>query len=189
MCIDAQMLSAYSDGELQEPYKTQVEEHLEHCSACRKLLDNIASLDKTLRLDSYEKEELDKNKGVVFDRLDSKFFKDGKKVSFFRRKLQLSVPTLITSAAAVTFIFVGGFMLFGSSSSQTEDILPSFSVNADGENIRYVSFDEKTLDDYTLEEILKYLDSKGYKVDISLKGLTTLEELSTETLEDSLPEE
>ena len=32
MCIDSQMLSAYLDGELPEPYRTQVEEHLEHCA-------------------------------------------------------------------------------------------------------------------------------------------------------------
>lgn len=180
MCIDVQMLSAYSDNELNEPYKTQVEEHLEHCGACRKLLENIKNLSSTLAKDSYSKEELEKNKDAIFDKLDSKLFKDNKKIGFFRRKLELSVPALITSAAAITFIFVGGFMLFGSNSAQSEDILPSFSVNADGENIRHVSYDEKSLDDYSLEEILKYLDSKGYKVDISLKGLTTLEELDSE---------
>ena len=44
MCIDSQMLSAYLDGELPEPYRTQVEEHLEHCAACRKHLEDMKAL-------------------------------------------------------------------------------------------------------------------------------------------------
>ena len=59
---------------------------------------------------------------------------------------------------------------------ETNDILPSFSVNADTENVRLVSSGKNSLDDYTLEEILQYLDGKGYQVDISIKGLQPLEE-------------
>lgn len=65
-------------------------------------------------------------------------------------------------------------MFFGTSTEQTEDILPSFALQADSSNVRFVS-DSSGLENYTLEEILKYLDSKGYNVDISIKGLTPLE--------------
>ncbi len=65
-------------------------------------------------------------------------------------------------------------MLFGTNSSETSDILPSFNVNAESENVRYVS-NRESLDNYSLEEILQYLDSKGYNVDISIKGLQPLE--------------
>ena len=81
----------------------------------------------------------------------------------------------ITAAAAAVFIFVGGFALFGSNTKETNDILPSFAVNAESENVRLVSQGKTSLEDYTLEEILQYLDSKGYQVDISIKGLQPLE--------------
>ena len=175
MCIDLQMLSAYMDGELKEPYRTQVEEHLEHCAACRNLLEGMRALDKKLEKDTFSPDELNRNKDAIFKKLDSKFFLEGRKVSFFRRKIQMSVPAAITAAAAAVFIFVGGFALFGSNTKETNDILPSFAVNAESENVRLVSQGKTSLEDYTLEEILQYLDSKGYQVDISIKGLQPLE--------------
>lgn len=180
MCIDLQMLSAYMDGELKEPYRTQVEEHLEHCAACRKLLQNMEDLERRVQAASFDEAELGKNKEAIFQKLDNKYFKNRTNISFFRRKIQMSVPTMITAAAAATFIFVGGFFFFGSNASQTEDILPSFSVNADSENVRFVSSTSDSLDNYTLEQILQYLDQKGYQVDISIKGLQPLKVVDEE---------
>ncbi|MBO8436423.1 MAG: zf-HC2 domain-containing protein [Spirochaetes bacterium] len=174
MCIDSQMLSAYLDGELPEPYKTQVEEHLEHCPACRKHLCDMKDLDERIKAASFSDEILLRNKDKIFSLLDKKYFEKGKKISFLRRRLEVSVPSLVTAAAAVVFIFIGGFMFFGTSSDQTKDILPSFAMQADSSNVHYVS-DNDGLENYTLEEILQYLDSKGYNVDISIKGLQPLE--------------
>ncbi len=174
MCIDAQMLSAYLDGELKEPYRTQVEEHLAHCPACRKHLEDLKSVGDKMRESDYKAEVLERRKDEIFSVLDKKYFQNGRKVSFIRRRFEISMPTLVTAAAAVVFIFVGGFAFFGSSASQTADILPSYALPADSSNIRYVS-NEATLDNFTLEEIIRYLDSKGYNVDISLKGLQPLE--------------
>ena len=174
MCIDSQMLSAYLDGELPEPYRTQVMEHLEHCSACQKHLDDMKKLSERIKSAEYSDDVLLRSKDRIFDLLDKKYFENGKKVSFIRRRLEVSLPGLITAAAAVVFIFIGGFMFFGTSTEQTEDILPSFALQADSSNVRFVS-DSSGLENYTLEEILKYLDSKGYNVDISIKGLTPLE--------------
>lgn len=179
MCIDLQMLSSYLDGELKEPYKTQVEEHLSHCATCRNILSNMKRLDKTILMDSFSDEELNKNKDAIYKKLDNKFFNDKSKIGFFRRKIQMSIPTMIASAAATTFIFVGGFMFFGTKINQTSDILPSFQVNENSENVRFVS-NKNSLDSYSLEEILQYLDSKGYNVDISIKGLKPLETSSDE---------
>ena len=176
MCIDAQMLSAYLDGELAEPYKTQVEEHLEHCGACRKRLDDLEKLDQRIKSIAIPDEKLNDKKDAIFDKLDKKYFQNDKKVNFFRRRVEMSLSSMVTAAAAVVFIFIGGFMFFGTNQSQTDDILPSFAVQADSQNVRFVSSgSEKSLDDYTLEEILQYLDNKGYKVDISIKGLQPID--------------
>ncbi len=171
MCIDSQMLSAYLDNELKEPYKTQVQEHLEHCAACRKQLADMRGLDDLIRSTRTSDKLLDRKKDVIFSTLDDKYFRKGKKISFIRRKVEMSLPAMITAAAAVVFIFIGGFMFFGSNPAQTDDILPSFAVAADQQNVRYVSSGKGSLDDYTLEEIMQYLDGKGYNVNITLKGL------------------
>ncbi len=176
MCIDAQMLSAYLDGELDEPYRTQAEEHLEHCNACKKRLDDMIALDQRLKTIQVPVVELSEKKDAIFEKLDKKYFQGGKKVNFLRRRIEMSLSSMVTAAAAVVFIFIGGFVFFGTNKSQTDDILPSFAVQADSQNVRFVSSQsEKSLDDYTLEEILQYLDSKGYQVDISIKGLKPIE--------------
>ena len=182
MCIDSQMLSAYLDGELKEPYKAQVEEHLEHCAACRRHLEEMMALDRRIREADFPDELLLRSKDRIFGLLDSKYFQNGRKVSFMRRRLEISLPSLITAAAAVVFIIIGGFIFFGAYPEQTEDILPSFQLQADPGSVHFVS-DSSSLDNFTLEEILQYLDSKGYNVDISIKGLQPLE---TET--ESTPE-
>ena len=91
MCIDLQMLSAYMDGELKEPYRTQVKEHLEHCAACRNLLENMKKLDEKIQKDRFSEEELNRNKDAIFKKLDAKCFGNGKQISFFRRKICFSI--------------------------------------------------------------------------------------------------
>ncbi len=175
MCIDSQMLSAYLDNELNEPYKSQVEEHLEHCAACRKHLEEMKEIDEKVKSTAYPVSELERKKDAVFEMMDKKHFQKGKRFDFLRKKVQVSLPMMVTAAAAIVFIFVGGFMFFGTNPSQTDDILPSFAVQAGENNVRFVSSKDSNLDNYTLEEILQYLDQKGYKVDISIKGLQPIE--------------
>lgn len=171
MCIDDQMLSAYLDGDLKEPYNAQVKEHLSYCQACRERLEDFKRLSDDVKSLKLDESEVNRNKDRIFSHLEEKYFTSSQKKSFFRRKVEMSLPSLITAAAAVVFIFVGGFMFFGSNASQTEQILPSFSVHADSSNVQFVSQRTKGLDQYSLEEILAYLNSKGYDVDISIKTL------------------
>ena len=174
MCIDDQLISAYLDGELKEPYLSEVREHLSYCQACRDRLEDFRHLDDKIKSYlSLSEEEKNRNRDKISSLLEEKCFSGGKR-SLLRRKIELSVSGLVTAAAALVFVFIGGFMFFGTSTEQTEDILPSFALQADSSNVRFVS-DSSGLENYTLEEILKYLDSKGYNVDISIKGLTPLE--------------
>ena len=48
MCVDDELLNTYLDDELQEPWKTQVQEHLSYCNACRQRLEQLRSLHQTL---------------------------------------------------------------------------------------------------------------------------------------------
>ena len=48
MCIDDGLLSSYLDGELGEPYRSQVEEHLSYCTACQSRLEKLKKLDQVV---------------------------------------------------------------------------------------------------------------------------------------------
>ena len=133
----------------------------------------IVSDDKIKSYLSLSEEEKNRNRDKISSLLEEKCFSGGKR-SLLRRKIELSVSGLVTAAAALVFVFIGGFMFFGTSDEQTGEILPSFAVQAGNGSVRYVS-DAASLDNFTLEEILHYLDSKGYNVDISIKGLQPLE--------------
>ncbi len=178
MCIDEQLLSAYLDGEAPEPYRTQVSEHLSYCSACRIRLEKAAFIDKKVKEATLSVEDLERKKDSTFSFLEKKYFSnDSKKLSFFHRKVVMGIPSLVTAAAGLIIVFIGGFVLFGTNSEQTQEIVPSFNIHADSSNLQYVSQNQaKSLDSFSLEEILQYLDQKGYDVDISIKGLKPIEE-------------
>lgn len=177
MCIDEQLLSAYLDNELIEPYKTQVEEHLSYCSACRLRLEKLRALDETIKSTELSDDVLDAKMNQTLSFLEKKYFAEDKpRVNFFRRKIEMGLSTMITAAAAVVVVYIGGFVLFGLNSKQTDEILPSVNVQANSQNVHLVSQNERGLDSFSLEQILQYLDSKGYDVDISIKGLKPLDE-------------
>ncbi|MDD4574620.1 MAG: zf-HC2 domain-containing protein, partial [Sphaerochaeta sp.] len=48
MCVDDELLNTYLDGELDEPWRTQVEEHLGYCNACRQRLDQLRQLQQRI---------------------------------------------------------------------------------------------------------------------------------------------
>ncbi len=172
MCIDDQMLSSYLDGELKEPFKSEVSEHLSYCQACRERLNDFKNISDKVKSLKVDESVLKRNKDKIFSLLEDKYFNSNEKKSFFRRKIEMSLPSLITAAAAVIFIFVGGFMFFGSNAAQTEQILPSFSVHANSENVQFVSQRTRgSLDQYSLDEIVSYLDGLGYDVEITLKNV------------------
>lgn len=176
MCIDEALLTSYMDGELKEPYRTQTEEHLAHCPACRARLQRLEGISSLLRRDEMDEAEVDKAEKETALLLERKFFsKDGRKPGFFRRRIEMGLGSMITAAAGLVVVFIGGFVLFGTSSEQTSEIIPSYTIQADSQNVHFVSTQERGLDGYSLEEILSYLDSKGYDVDISIKGLQPIE--------------
>ena len=177
MCIDEALLSSYLDGELEEPYLSQTAEHLAHCAACRARLERLKGISAILAKDELPQEEIDSARERGLEVLERKLLgQEGRKPGFFRRRIEMGLGSMITAAAGLVVVFIGGFVLFGTSPEQTSEIIPSYTVQADSQNVRFVSDQEaRGLDGYSLEEILSYLDSKGYNVDISIKGIHPIE--------------
>ncbi len=191
MCLDDQILNTYLDGELAEPWKTQVEEHLSYCPACRARFEQLQKLHEVISEAVLTDEEIAPHQAKVLSFIEHNYLDKHKKISFFRRKLKVGIPTMITAAAAFVVVFIGAFVLFGTSGEQTAEIIPGMTMNVDSANIMQVRASDniaasRTLDNYSLEEILKYLDGRGYDVDVRLKGITPLDQDPTVDQEDSL---
>jgi anti-sigma factor RsiW len=160
MCLDDQILNTYLDGELAEPWKTQVEEHLSYCPACKARYEQLKKLHEVIA-------------GAVLT--------DERSPRIRRRCSLLSNITISTRSERSVFSIVSyelesrrssppprsvrrrvhrAFVLFGTSGDQTAEIIPGMSMNVDSANIMQVRASDniaasRTLDSYSLEEILK----------------------------------
>ncbi|MDD7200699.1 MAG: zf-HC2 domain-containing protein [Sphaerochaetaceae bacterium] len=173
MCVDDELLSAYLDGELQEPWRTQVEQHLQYCSACRNRFEQLKALDAKLQSATLSDDEVKQRQDRVLAYFERSRFPQRRKESFFRKKVQVRlVPALLSSAAAFVVVFIGAFVLFGTNTKQTETLLPGIASPVDSSNVRQVSeVRPQSLDDYSVDQIVDYLEQKGYAVDLRLKAV------------------
>ena len=69
-------------------------------------------------------------------------------------------------------VFIGAFVLFGTNTKQTETLLPGIASPVDSANIRQVSeVRPQSLDAYSVDQIVDYLEQKGYAVELRLKAV------------------
>lgn len=177
MCLDDALLNSYLDDELLEPWKTQVEEHLSYCNGCQMRLEQLKALNDKMKSATICDDEIAMRAERVMTFFDKNRFNKPKKQNIFRRKIQLNlVPALITSAAAFVVVFIGSFVLFGTNSKQTSEILPEVMLPIESSQVQQVSNDKvNSLDDFSLSEIIHYLDSQGYAVTLEVKTVDPLE--------------
>lgn len=179
MCLDDQILNTYLDGELSQPWKSQVEEHLKFCKACQNRLDNLRHLREVVKNAQVSDEEIEARKEKVFAYLEKNVIKNAKKQSAWRKQIKFSVSQLVGVAAAFVVVFVGSWTVLGSKSEQgipIPEVAPSIVDIANITPARALdSSNERTLDSYSLEEILQNLDARGYDVDVKLKGIVPIE--------------
>jgi len=173
MCLDDQILNTYLDGELAEPWKTQVEEHLSYCVACKERLNRLKKLQEMVCDAQLTDEEIMPRQEKVLSFMEKNYF-NKKKPSLIHKKIKVSFGGMLGVAAAFTLI-VATAIWGGQGDSQT--FIPNTGINTDinENNVSLVSVREpqiQTLDDYTLEEILDNLDDRGYTVDLHIKGVT-----------------
>ena len=192
MCLDDQILNTYLDNELTEPWKSQVEEHLSYCPSCRARYQNLLQLSDTIRSSELTEEEIRPHQDRVLSMIEKNYLSKGKgKKSFLHRTFKLSAPQMIGVAAAVVVVFVGSWAVFGHNNATDSTILlPDVNTTIDLNNITQTRSSDnaatsKSLENYSLDEILKNLDARGYDVDIRLKSIQplSLEKMSSEVKE------
>lgn len=180
MCLDDQILNTYLDGELAEPWKSQVEEHLSYCTSCRTRYQNLISLSNAVKGSALTAEEIEPHQDRVLSMIEKNYLSKKSKRSFLHRQFKVSAPQLVGVAAAFVVVFVGSWAMFGHSGSKDNPILlPDVSTSIDLNNITQTRSSDnaatsKSLENYSLDDILKNLDARGYDVDIRLKSIQPL---------------
>lgn len=99
-CVDKKKISAYLDGELSEDERPRIENHLEECATCRAEADELAAVSDALDvLDGLEP--------------DPYFAARVKRLATGRKQrgwLARTVVPIAATAAAATFLLLGGFL-------------------------------------------------------------------------------
>ena len=192
MCLDDQILNTYLDNELTEPWKSQVEEHLSYCSSCRTRYQNLLKISDAVKSAELTEDEIQPHQDRVLSMIEKNYLSKGKgKKSFLHRTFKLSAPQMIGVAAAFVVVFVGSWAVFGHNNATDSTILlPDVNTTIDLNNITQTRSSDnaatsKSLENYSLDEILKNLDARGYDVDIRLKSIQplSLEKMSSEVKE------
>ncbi len=177
MCVDDELLSTYLDGELADPWKTQVSEHLQYCSACRLRLGQLSSLQKRLRVAELTDSEMRRSKDRVLAFFEeTKFPTSEAKRPFWRKKFEVKLAPALLSAAAFVVVVIGSFVFFSANTPQGQEILPGVVAPIDSEHIRQVTdLGKPNLGMFSLEQIIQHLDSLGYSVKIEMKAVTPID--------------
>jgi hypothetical protein len=103
MCPDREILSSYLDGEVEEPWKARIAEHLESCAECRGAYGNLERLDGVLRADpspDFRESQVRVRSAVARPSPAGSY-----RVSLWRRRVAVPLPAL--GVAAVLLFMMG----------------------------------------------------------------------------------
>lgn len=179
MCVDDQILSAYIDGELSEPWRTQIDEHLEWCEACKKRLEDLKKVHNVVSNAVLDDSSIGLSQNRVMRYLNANVLNKEKHTWLQKLHKIVSKKVLLPiCSAALTFCFC--LIIFTSPEKVNEiapiENTPSLTI----ENITPVRLTDnyttnETLDKYSLDDILRYLDESGYDVSIRVKSINPIE--------------
>ncbi len=181
MCFDDQVLSTYIDGELAEPWKTQVEEHLLHCATCKSRYDQLQDLEADIKSARLREDEFSVQRERVWQYLE-KHCVSSVKEKIIEKRFTFKAPVVFAAAAAFVIIFAAGIYFTARVKSPEIPEIPVISsdnkATAEKTLIPVVATDaspaERSMRDLTIEEILQLLDERGFEVDLRLKSVEPL---------------
>ena len=189
MCLDDQILNTYLDGELTEPWKTQVEEHLNYCVACKTRFEQLRSLHAVVSGSRLEDETIAVHQKRVLQFIEKNYMEKRHKVGFLHRDFRVKTPMLLTAAAAFVFVLVGALLLGPGKQADANELIPRVLPASEGSLVQVRATEglaaSQVLESFPLEEILKYLDAKGYAVELRVKGIQPVGEAMMVPTEES----
>ena len=180
MCLDEQILNTYIDGELTEPWKSQVGEHLSFCDACKSRMAGIQATRDSIRAAVLPDEEIEFRKKRVLLNIEKNHLGKRRGIRrFLHKTFTLSARGLVGMAAAFVVVFIGSWTILGGSKDESRPLVADIPSPVALSNITPVRASDnaatsKTLEDYSLDDILRSLDARGYDVDIRIKSISPI---------------
>lgn len=175
MCLDDQIITSYLDNELSEPWKAQFEEHISWCPACKQRVEQLQELKRRTQSAVLEDSTIKVSQDRVSKYLEKNILNSKRRTfKHLVKGLPAKKPFWPMLAAAITFCFC--LIVFPPQAKNPVLMETVAPLTLDLENITQVRLSDNyttssTLSNYSLEEILQYLDSSGYDVQVSVKGL------------------
>ncbi|MCF7934486.1 MAG: zf-HC2 domain-containing protein [Spirochaetia bacterium] len=203
MCLDDKTLSAYIDGELGEPWKTQVEEHLVHCNDCSARYAQLKALGNSIQAARIQDNEFADQKDRVWNYLKNSVISE-EPSRFFKRRFYIRTPAIVGIAAAFVCVLALNVFILSTSGMQqdiadapipviTSEVQEPAAPAARGEMLNVSATDSvavaNILEDLSVEDILKMLDERGFEVDLRLKNVEELPVTFEVETQDPLTEE
>ena len=180
MCLDDQIISEYIDGELSEPWKSQLEEHLDWCESCKSRLRSLEAIKADMKESALEDSQVGYSQNRVMRYINANVLNQPKHTllqkvhNFVSKRVFLPICT-----AVVTFCFC---LIVFTSPEKVEEIVPTVGIpSLSIESITPVRLSDnyttsQSLENYSIDEILRYLDDSGYDVTISVKSIKPINE-------------
>jgi hypothetical protein len=184
MCLDDQILNTNLDQELPEPWKTQVKEHLNYCNACSMRYEQLRSLHRLVSQSRLDEKEMAPSKERVLTFIQNNYLAKKHKIGFLRKDFRIKTPMLLTAAAAFIIVLAGALLFAPKGIKEADSLIPSVVLPSEGQLVQVRATEglaaSQVLENFTLEEILKYLDTRGYEVEIRMRGIKPVgEDLDT----------
>ncbi len=122
MCPDNETLSAMFDNEIESKFRFKIENHLESCESCRKVISDMEDCSKMFK---YKDSDLENIRERVWDRIQQQL--DRKEVpDIWHRKITVPLPVL---AAASFLVFIVSGLMFSLLFNNYNGIYDGFTVS------------------------------------------------------------
>jgi len=156
-CPNADLLSAFFDGEVESPWSERIQKHVDDCERCQGALAELERLSRVLQEDPEPRiaESLERTRQRL---------KNGSHVAHVWRKLpfwriRISLPLPAVAAMFVVFLGMGGVLVFFS----TRPNFPFMSIKREPSGVTEVQVAAPIED---LEQLLRSLDREAVNQEI-----------------------
>jgi len=166
MCYDDDVLSAYSDGELDPSALREIKAHIASCDRCRGVVDQYLMLGSILeKSEKSMHPEFSEAEMLVWRRVQSSVRRRSSTISFWRRKITVPVPL---AAAAVCAVCILTAALVFSPAWFIPDDAPAIISQQTQAGIEEVAFSgDESLPE--LEKLLQFLSEQGAAIEVKIE--------------------
>lgn len=169
MCPDKELLSAFFDGEVENPWQSELEVHLKECEHCREIIASFRSLHLVLQEDRQPDCKPAQLRTLERIQHGSQIIQL-EKSSFWKKRLQVPLP-MVAAAACLLILFTSTFTFFLGKSSATSnrqiavaDSTPRISESIDTEPPLLIG-----LHDDDLETIIRLIEDRNYSNEVIIR--------------------